>query len=131
LSTTANPLTLAALAAALITPPQALAIDDCADPDGSAFSVDLPTLFRPSFDIPLSAFTTNSSNCRPVNWADVNSPALRLSAERPVAATGDAFWALSPTAVPVPEPASAVLVAAGLALLLSRRKHIFAKTQHA
>ncbi len=97
-----------------------------ANPDGSAFSMDMPALFRQSLDIPLSAFTVNSSSGRAVNWADVDGLAFFLSADGPTSAGGDAFWALGLTAlpVPVPEPGSAVLVAAGLVLLASRRKQI-------
>jgi hypothetical protein len=95
-----------------------------ANPDGSAFSIDMPFLLMQNVDIPLSAFAVNSSTGRPVNWADVDGLAFFFSGGFPADLSGDSFHALSLTAlpVPVPEPASVVLLAGGLALLISRRK---------
>jgi hypothetical protein len=93
-----------------------------ANPDGSAFSVDMPELFRQSFDIPLASFTTNSGTGRAVNWADVDGLAFFLSANGPVGAAGDAFWTSNLVALPVPEPSSALLMAVGLALLIGIRR---------
>jgi len=96
-----------------------------ANPDGSAFAVDLPELFRQSFDIPLASFTTNSGTGHAVNWADVDGLSFFLSANGQAGAAGDAFWATGLTALPVPEPSSALLMAIGLALLIgSSRQRI-------
>lgn len=94
------------------------------NPDGSAFTIDMPDLFRQSFDIPLASFTTNSITGRPVNWADVDGLGFFLSAAGPIAPSVDAFWANSLVALPVavPEPGSALLLAGALVLLVSMRK---------
>lgn len=94
------------------------------NPDGSAFTVDMPELFRQSFDIPLAAFTTNSITGRPVNWADIDGLGFFLSANGVIAPSGDAFWANGLVALPaaVPEPGSALLLAGALVLLVSMRK---------
>jgi hypothetical protein len=74
----------------------------------------------------LASFTTNSGTGRAVNWADVDGLAFFLSANGPVGAAGDAFWASNLAALPgpasVPEPSSALLMAVGLALLIGIRK---------
>lgn len=92
------------------------------NPNGSALTIDLPSLFKQSFDIPLSAFATNSATGLPVDWADVDGLAFFVSGSGPVPASGDAFWIRELSALPVPEPGSAWLLASGLALLIGRRK---------
>jgi hypothetical protein len=89
-----------------------------ANPDGSAFGVDMPALFEQSFDIPLAAFSVNSSTGQAVNWGDVDGLWFALSASGPTSAGGDAVWLRGLAALPVPEPSSWVTLAAGLALLL-------------
>jgi hypothetical protein len=98
-----------------------------ANPDASAVTLALPTLFRQSYDIPLSSFVTNSGTGQPVNWSDVDGLAFFVSGAGPMSEAGDAFWVerLSAVALPVPEPSSAVLLALGLAALnlMRRRAH--------
>lgn len=85
------------------------------NPNASALSIDLPDLFSQSVDIPLWAFSTNSATGLPVNWADVDGLSIFVTASGPLPPSGDGFWIRELSAVPVPEPASALLLAAGLA----------------
>ncbi len=92
------------------------------NPDASAVSITVPALFQQGLDIPLSAFSTNSSTGLPVNWADVDGLSFFVSSHGDKPAPGDGFWVTSLSTVPVPEPASALLLAAGLAALRVLRR---------
>lgn len=87
------------------------------NPDASAVAIAVPALFRQGLDIPLSSFSLNSGTGAPVNWADVDGLAFFVAAQGPMPSAGDAFWVERLGAVPVPEPASALLLAAGLVVL--------------
>jgi hypothetical protein len=96
-----------------------------ANPDASAVTLALPSLFRQSYDIPLSAFVTNSSTGQPVSWADVDGLAFFVAGAGPITDVGDAFWVerLSAVSAPVPEPVPAALLALGLVVVLWGRQH--------
>jgi PEP-CTERM motif len=92
------------------------------NPDASAVSITVPALFRQGLDIPLSSFSINSATGRPVNWADVDGLSFFVSSGGDKPAAGDGFWVTSLSALPVPEPASALMLAAGLAGLRTMRR---------
>ncbi len=100
------------------------------NPDASSMSIDLPELFDQGLEIPLSAFSINSSTGLPVNWADVDGLAFFVSANGPMLKGAYAFWARELSAVAVPEPTSAALLVAGIAGLLGRRRRSLRAAQN-
>lgn len=92
------------------------------DPDGSAFSLTAPDLFRQTLDIPLGSFTPYGKTGRPVNWADVDGLSFTISALGPIGPAGDGFWIQNLSAEPLPEPPAVLLMASALALLAGLRR---------
>ncbi len=87
------------------------------NPWGSAISLDVGFRYEDAVALPFASFAVNSSTGRPVNWADVDGLSFVFSGPTD---TGLGLHGISSAALPVPEPASWALLAAGLLLALRR-----------
>jgi hypothetical protein len=95
------------------------------NPHGSAINLDAAPSYEGVLLVPFSAFFTNASSGQPVDWADVDSLSFVFSDATPGFADYMGLYSLGTVALPVPEPAGAASLLAGLALmgaLLSRRR---------
>lgn len=85
----------------------------------SAITLDVGVLYQSAALVPMAGFAAVDSLGQGVNWADVDRLSFAFAENGP---EGRLLAIHSISMLPVPEPASAWLMAAGAALLIGRRK---------
>jgi PEP-CTERM motif len=84
----------------------------------SAITMDVGVLYQSAALVPMAGFTTVDSEGQGVNWADVDRLSFAFAENGP---EGRLLAIHAISMLPVPEPASAWLLAGGAALLAARR----------